>query len=128
MCIALFALFLYFTKFFVKYRNKSIPRIFSGLRFVNSARICTMGQNILKRPAPPKKLVKLNKSISRNFILTKFHFLQFQKWPKFNFLTGEKFKTAKNSISCKKNFDLYNLTSFFALTFFNYLARCVLIF
>ena len=29
--------------------------------------------------------------------LTKFHFLQFQKWPKINFWTGKKFKTAKNA-------------------------------
>ena len=28
--------------------------------------------------------------------MTKFHFLQFQKWPKINFTTGKKFKTAKN--------------------------------
>ena len=30
--------------------------------------------------------------------MTKFHFLQFQKWPKSNFWTGKKFKTAKNAI------------------------------
>ena len=33
----------------------------------------------------PKKLVKSNKSFSENFFLTKFYFLPFQKWPKFNF-------------------------------------------
>ena len=32
-----------------------------------------------------KKLVKSNKSTSRKFFLTKFHFLQFQKWPKITF-------------------------------------------
>ena len=32
-----------------------------------------------------KKLVKSNKSISRIIFWTKFHFLQFQKWPKINF-------------------------------------------
>ena len=32
-----------------------------------------------------KKLVKSNKSIPQNFILTKFHFLQFQNWPKIYF-------------------------------------------
>jgi len=32
-----------------------------------------------------KKLVKSNKSISRKIFLTKFHFLQFQKWPKINY-------------------------------------------
>ena len=40
---------------------------------------------IFKMKSRPKKLVKSNKSISRNFILTKFHFLQFQKWLKINF-------------------------------------------
>ena len=65
----------------------------------------------------PKKLVKSNKSISRNFILTKFHFLQFQKWPKINFWTGKKFKTAKSAISRKK-IDLFDFTSFFLPGFF----------
>ena len=37
--------------------------------------------------------MKSNKSISRNFILTKIHFLPFQKWPKINFSTGKKFQT-----------------------------------
>ena len=32
-----------------------------------------------------KKLVKSNKSISRKKIVTKFHFLQFQKWTKYQF-------------------------------------------
>ena len=44
----------------------------------------------------PKNLVKSNKSISqKKFFLTKFHFLRFQK----------KFKTAKNAISHKKDYD-----------------------
>ena len=71
-----------------------------------------------------KKLVKSNKSISRNFILTKFHFLQFQKWPKINFWTGKKFETAKNAISRKNFFDLFDFTSFFAWTFLYFLAYC----
>ena len=33
----------------------------------------------------PKNLVKSNISISKNIFLTKFHFLQFLKWPKINF-------------------------------------------
>ena len=88
-----------------------------------------------------KKLVKSNKSTSRKNFLTKFHFLQFQKWPKINFWTGKKFKTAKNAISRKKikillNFhgkyskknrqiDLFDFTSFYAWTFLNFLACCV---
>ena len=60
--------------------------------------------------------------------LTKIHYLPFQKWPKINFWTGKKFKTAKNAIS--RNFhgkyskiffhenDLFHFTSFLVWTFF----------
>ena len=62
------------------------------------------GPEILQK-SRTKKLVKSNTSISRKKIfLTKFHFLPFQKWPKINFCTGKKFKTAKNAISRIKNF------------------------
>ena len=44
----------------------------------------TVGQKIKKIP-DQQKLVKLNKSIPRKNFLAKFHFLQFQKWPKINF-------------------------------------------
>ena len=37
-----------------------------------------------KKSPGNKKLVKSNKLISRIIFLTKFHFLQFQKWPKIN--------------------------------------------
>ena len=37
------------------------------------------------KKSSPKKLVKSKNSISRKNFLTKFHFLQFQKWPKINF-------------------------------------------
>ena len=37
------------------------------------------------KKSSPKKLVKSNKSILRKTFLTKFHFLQYQKWPKINF-------------------------------------------
>ena len=47
----------------------------------------------------PKKLVKSHKLISRIFFLPNSIFLPFQKWPKINFWTGKKFKTAKNVIS-----------------------------
>ena len=67
-----------------------------------------------------KKLVKSNKSISRNFILTKFHFLQFQKWPKINFWSGGKFKTAKTAIS-RNTFLIYLISR----VFLNFLARAV---
>ena len=56
--------------------------------------------------------VKSNKSTSRNFFLAKFHFLKFQKWPKINFCTGKKFKTAKNVISRKK-FLIYLISRIF---------------
>ena len=39
----------------------------------------------LKKSRPKKKLVKANKSISGEKIMTKIHFLQFQKWLKINF-------------------------------------------
>ena len=51
-----------------------------------------------KKKSRPKKLMKSNNSISpKKIFLTKFLFLQFQKWPKINFWTGKKFKTAKNA-------------------------------
>ena len=64
----------------------------------------------------PKKVVKSNKSISRKNILTKFHFLQFQKWPKIDFWTG---KTAKNAISRKKIWFIW-FHEFFCLDFFKF--------
>ena len=64
----------------------------------------------------PKKLVKSNKSISRENFLAKFHFLQFQKWPKINFWTVKKFK---NTISRKKNWFIW-FYEFFCLDFFKF--------
>ena len=61
--------------------------------------------------------MKWNKSIPRKFFLTKFHFLPFQKWPKINFWTGKKFKTAKNVIS-RKMFLIYLISRVFCLDFF----------
>ena len=62
----------------------------------------------------PKKLVKSHKSISRKNFLAKFHFFQFQKWPKINFWTGKKFKTAKNAISRKNIFFFHEFLNFLA--------------
>ena len=59
----------------------------------------TAGQKILKSPGQKKKLVKSNKSSSRNFFWTKFHFFAISKMAKNQFLYWEKFKTAKNAIS-----------------------------
>ena len=72
----------------------------------------------------PKKFVKSNRSISWIIFLTKFHFLQFQKWPKINFWTEKMFKTAINAISRKKIY-LFDFMSFFAWTFLNFLASYV---
>ena len=80
------------------------------------------GPENLKK-SKPKKLLKSNKAISWNFP-PKFNFLLFQKWPKINFWTGKKFKTAKNAISQKK-IDLFDFTSFLAWTFLNFLAHYV---
>ena len=61
-----------------------------------------MGPENLKK-SRPKKLVKSNKSISSNYFLTKFHFLQFLKYiAKNQFLNWENFKTVRNAISRKK--------------------------
>ena len=50
--------------------------------------------------------------------MTKFHFLQFQKWPKINFWTENKFNIAKNAISHKKFFLIYLISRpFYAKTF-----------
>ena len=46
------------------------------------------GPEILKKSSPKK-------TREIKFFLTKFHFLQFQKWPKINFRTGKKFKLPK---------------------------------
>ena len=58
---------------------------------------------------------------SWNFTLTKIHFLPFQTWPKINFWTGKKFKTAKNAISRKKKF-WFSIWfhEFFGLDFFKF--------
>ena len=71
-----------------------------------------------------KKTCKIKQINFTKFFLTKFHFLQFQKWPKINFWTGKKLKTAKNAISRRKKNYLFDFTSFFTWTFFNSLTYC----
>ena len=62
------------------------------------------------------------------FFFTKFYFLQFQKWPKINFWTGKKLKTAKNAISRKKIFWFIWFHEFYCLDFFKFsvLSRHIL--
>ena len=96
---------------------------------LKKVKICKMSNNLathkqihsgpenLKSPGQKTREIK---SISRNFLLTKFHFLYFQKWPKINFWTRKKFKTAKNAISRKTFFDLFDFTSFFWMDFFKF--------
>ena len=69
------------------------------------------GPEYLKK-SRPKKLVKSNKSISWHFILAKFHFLKFQKWPKINFWTRE---NAQNCQKCNftKTFLIYFISRVF---------------
>ena len=74
----------------------------------------------LKKVQAKKNLVKSNKSIWRKILLPKFHFLQFQNWPKINFWTRKKFKTAKNAISRKKFFWFIWFHEFFCLDFFKF--------
>ena len=50
--------------------------------------VTTVGQKIKKVQA--KKLVKSNKSISRNFVLDKFHYYAISKMAKNQFLNWEK--------------------------------------
>ena len=66
----------------------------------------------------PQKLVKSNKSISRKFFLTKFHFLQFQKWPKINFWTGKRLKLPEMQYLEEIFIYLFDFTSFFAWNLF----------
>ena len=55
---------------------------------------------------------QINQFHEKKIFLTKFHFSQFRKWPKINFPTRKKFKTAKNAISRKIFFALFDFTSF----------------
>ena len=55
-----------------------------------------------------------------DILFAKFHFLQFQKWPKINFWTEKNFKTAKNAISRKKISMYIWFHEFFCLEFLNF--------
>ena len=54
------------------------------------------------------------------FFLAKFNFLLFQNWPKINFSTGKKFKTAKNAIWRNKILIYLISRVFFYLDFFKF--------
>ena len=61
---------------------------------------------------------QINQFHEKKFFWPNSIFCHFKKWPKINFWTGKKFRSAKNAIF-KKNFDLFDFTSFFfAWTFF----------
>ena len=75
----------------------------------------TFSQKILKK-SRSKKLMKSNKSISWKIFLTKINFLQFQKWPKINFWTGKKFKTAVS----RKKFLIYLISRVSCLAIFKF--------
>ena len=49
--------------------------------------------------------------------MSQFHFLQFQKWPKINFLTGENCQKCNFT---KKNFISYLISRVFCLDFFKF--------
>ena len=68
--------------------------------------------------------MKSNKSISRKNFFIKFHFLQFQKWPKINFWTGKKLKTARNAILQINNLIYLISRVFMPGLFLNFLACC----
>ena len=73
------------------------------------------GQKI-KKKSRPKKLVKSNKSISRKKFVAKFHFLQFQKWPKINIWTGKKLKMQFH----EKKIMIYLISRVFCLEFLKF--------
>ena len=62
-----------------------------GTSISNSFYVYHSGPENLKKTRPKNSWNQIRKSIWRNFILTKFHFLQFQKWPKINFWTRKMF-------------------------------------
>ena len=80
----------------------------------------------IRKKVQEKNLVKSNRSISRKNFLTKNPFFAISKMAKHQFFNwGEKFKIAKNLISRKFFFDLFDFMSFFfAWTFLNFLAFC----
>ena len=59
--------------------------------------------------------------------MTKFHFLQFQKWPRINVWTEKGLKLPEIQFHEEKNVALLEFTNFFASTFLNYLAHCIYI-
>ena len=78
----------------------------------------TVGQKIKKSPGQKNSWNEIIKF--HEFFLTKFHFLQFQKWPKFNFWTGKKFNTAKKAIS---RFFIFLFFFYFTIFFYFYSCR-----
>ena len=82
------------------------------------------GPENLKKSTPKNSWNQINQ-FHEKIVWPNFIFCNFQKWPKINFGTGKKFKTAKNAISRKK-INLFDFMSFFAWTFLNFLARCAL--
>ena len=93
-------MYIYYTAYFLDYERRqdlSIVQIsifikpcFNNLSLGVSSYILDHNGAENFKKSRPKKLVKSNKSISRKNSLNKFHFLQFQKWPKINFWTEKK--------------------------------------
>ena len=84
------------------------------IRVITAASISQWARKFKKVPAKENQFHEKK-------LLAKFYFLQFQNWPKINFWTREKFKTANNAISRKK----INFTIFFAWYFSHFLAHCM---
>ena len=68
------------------------------------------GPENLKKSRPKNSWNQINQF--HEIFWTKIHFLQFQKWPRINFWTRKKFKTAKNAMSRKNDFDSFDFTNF----------------
>ena len=75
----------------------------------------------------PKKLVKSNKSISRNFFSPNSIFCNFKNGQKSIFELEKSLKLPKIQFHEKMFFDLFDFTSIFAWTFFNFLTRGLII-
>ena len=99
--------------FVLKYaRNKLIWKIIKPKQWHKSSSLHRGGLKIKKFQAKKKNSWSQINQFHEKKSLANFHFLQFQKWPKINFWTWKKFKTAKNAIS-RKSFLIYLISRVF---------------
>ena len=108
-----------------KQRSQKVLETLIFWKFVKTLYLHNGTENLKK--SRPKKLVK-SINFTKKKIMTNFHILQFQKWPKINFWTGKKFKIEKMQFHVKIFFwFIWFDEFFFAWTFFNFLAHCAML-